>query len=176
MTKTLRITDLPSTAPTSFAFVPNAEELSEIARALGILSVKKLRLEGEITPQGQDDWHLHAKLGATVSQACVATLEPVTTRIDEALSRTYLANWTEPEEAELELDDGDDSDPLPDLLDLTELAREALALALPLNPRSPSADQIDTVYGPEGTDAMTDEAAKPFAGLADLKKKLEGEA
>jgi len=45
---------------------------------------------------------------------------------------------------------------------------EALALALPLYPRAPDADLGEAVFTTPGQAPMTHEAAKPFAGLADL--------
>ncbi len=173
MTDILRIADLPTGNPTSFLWTPDRAQMNNIAKALDLLALRKMRLEGEIRPQGTSDWTLEAKLGATVVQPCVVTLDPVTTRIEEPFTRIYVANWSAPEDSEVELEDGEDSEPVPELLDLAALAHEALALALPLNPRSPQADEIETNFGPEGVAPLSDETVKPFAGLADLKKKLE---
>lgn len=173
MTKTLRISDLPTNDVTEFGWTPSRREMDEIAKRLDLLGLRKMRLEGTLSPQGSTDWKLHAKLGATVVQPCVVTLEPVTTRIDAVIRRIYISNWVEPEDSELELEAGEDSDPLPDLIDLAELGAEALSLELPLNPRSPEAAKVGTNFGPDGVEPLTNETSKPFAGLADLKKKLE---
>lgn len=173
MTESLRIDDLTTKGPTPFEWVPDRARMDEIAAALDLLALRKMRLTGDIRPSGSSDWVLTAKLGATVFQPCVVTLDPVTTRIEEPVSRTYVADWVEPEDSEIELEEGEDSDPLPAILHLSELAQEALALALPLNPRGPEADKVSTSFAPEGVAPLTDETVKPFAGLADLKKKLE---
>ena len=173
MTTTLTIADLPNTGPTPFAWVATRPEMDEIAQALDLVGLRKMRLEGEIRPSGNSDWTLTAGLGATVVQPCVVTLEPVTTRIDEAITRSYLAHWSEPEDAEVELESGEDSEALPDILDLAALAQEALSLTLPVAPRSTGSENFEANFAPDGVDPLTDDSAKPFAGLADLKKKLE---
>ncbi len=78
------------------------------------------------------DWRLEAKLGATVVQPCVVTAEPVTTRIDDPVTRRYLAQMPEPQGDEVEMPEDDSAEPLPDVLDLSAVMAEALALALPL--------------------------------------------
>lgn len=173
MSKTLRIDTLNKNAPTAFQVEPDREELDEIARALDVSALRKMRFSGEIRPSGTSDWRLDAKLGATVVQPCVITLEPVTTRIDDPVTRHYSATWEAPEEGEFELDEGDDSDPIPETLDLLALAQEALALALPAYPRLPDAELETRNFAAAGVKPLTDEDAKPFASLADLKKKLE---
>jgi uncharacterized metal-binding protein YceD (DUF177 family) len=49
---------------------------------------------------------------------------------------------------------------------------EALSLALPDFPRADGAELGSQVYAADGVAPMTDEDAKPFAGLASLKAKL----
>ena len=67
----------------------------------------------------------------------------------------------------------DTAEPLPEVIDLTEVTREALALALPLYPRAPGAELGEAVFAAPGTAPIRDEDLKPFAGLAALKAKLE---
>ena len=52
---------------------------------------------------------------------------------------------------------------------------EALALALPDYPRGDEEVIGEQVFTEPGKEAMTDEDAKPFAGLAALRDKLTGE-
>lgn len=173
MAELLRIADLNPKRPVRFAIVPTPADLKQIATDLEIKALRKVRFEGTLTARGKRDWELEAKLGATVVQNCVVTLEPVTTRIDEPVYRRYLADFDEPSnDDETNLDDT--SEPLPATLDLTDVATEALALALPLFPRVDGAELPETVVTEPGREALTEETSKPFAGLADLKKKLEG--
>lgn len=174
MTEIVRMSELNPKRVHGFELKPQAEALQALAQALGITSVRKLRFKGTLSAQGQSDWKLDGHLGATVTQPCVVTLAPVTTRIEEPVQRLFLADWVEPEDAEVEMDGDDTSEPLPATLDLAAVAEEALALALPPYPRAQGAELGKMVVTEPGLAPMDDEAAKPFAGLADLKKKLEG--
>ena len=168
----LRIADLSSRTPTAFDVTPTAEARAALAEALGIRDIRKLRFSGEIAAVGRDDWRLTADLGASVVQDCVVTLEPVLTRLDEKVERLYVADFVEPEGSEVEMPEDDTVEPLPTAIDLTALMAEALALALPAFPRAPDADLGDAVFAAEGVAPMTDEDAKPFAGLGALRDQL----
>ena len=67
-------------------------------------------------------------LGATVTQACVVTLAPVITRIEETVTRRYLADMPEPEGEEVEMPEDDSAEPLPVIIDPGAVMIEALAL------------------------------------------------
>ena len=167
----LRLSELPRDRDTAFEIVPDAEARRRIAQELGIVAVRKLRLAGLLSPVDRQDWDLAADLGATAVQTCVATLAPVTTRIDEPVARSYSATVAVPPEGEIETPE-DDTEPLPETLDLEELAREALALALPVFPRAADAEPVAVAVAAPGTRAMTDEDARPFSGLKDLRNRL----
>lgn len=162
----LRVADLPAARPTPFRLEPDAEARAVIARDLGLVSLRKMRLEGEMRPTGAGDWTLDAHLGASAVQSCVVTLEPVTTRVEEPVRRVYAAHHAEPEAAEVEMPD-DEREPLPAAVDLLALASEALALALPEFPRAADAELGEAVFADPGVEPLTDEAARPFAGLRD---------
>lgn len=166
---------LPRSAPHEFSLRPDPEAATEIARGLGIEGARKLRLEGTLTPEGARDWRLDAELGATVVQSCVVTLAPVTTRIDQPLTRLYRAELPEPVEDEVEMPEDDRLEPLPATLDLMALLSEAIALAMPDYPRAEGADLGAAVFAAPGVIPMTDEDAKPLAGLAALRDKLKGD-
>ena len=168
----LRLADLATRRATAFTLEPSADERRAVAEALGIPGVKKLRFAGQLEPVGRHDWRLQADLGATVVQDCVVTLDPVSTRTDEIVTRSYLADLPEPEAGETEMPEDDTADPLPAVIDLVEVMIEALALALPLYPRAPGADLGDAVFAEPGVAPMTDEDAKPFAGLGSLREAL----
>ncbi|MEM7724369.1 MAG: YceD family protein [Pseudomonadota bacterium] len=180
--ETIPLARLSRATDTDFTLEPEAEARRTLAQDLGIDGIRKLRFQGRLIPEGARDWRLEGDLGATVVQPCVVTLDPVTTRIDQPVTRRYLADLELPHgvagqadpdgEAEFEMPEDDSVDPLPATLDLAAVMAEALALALPLYPRAPGVEAADTVFAAPGVTPMTDDDAKPLAGLAALKDKL----
>lgn len=171
--RVLRLAERPHNATEEIDWSPDAEARAEIARALDVPEVRKLRLTGTLSPEGKRDWRLDATLGATVVQACVVTLAPVTTRIDESLTRRFLARMPDPGPGEVEMPEDTDVEPLPETIDLGALAVEALELALPPYPRADGAEAGEMVFAEPGTTPMTDEDVRPFAGLAGLRDSLK---
>mgnify|MGYP001096596192 CR=1 FL=1 len=169
----VRLSDLPNRKPTPFEIVPSADEREAIATRLGIVGIRKLRFVGMLAPQGGHDWHLTADLGASVVQSCVVTLDPVTTRIDEAVTRTYLADMPEITGGETEMPEDDTTEALPETVDLAAVMVEALSLALPPYPRREGAALGEAVFTESGITPLRDEDTKPFAGLAGLRESLE---
>ena len=173
----LRLADLSERRPTAFLLEPDAEERARLAAELGLSALRKLRFDGELRPRGKRDWDLAGRLGATVVQPCVVTLEPVTTRIEEAVARSFVADLPAPPPgAEVEMPEDDTVEPLPDTLDLGRVMTEALVLALPLYPRSEGAGLDEAIYTEPGKTAMSDEATKPFAALSRLRDRLDGDS
>lgn len=169
----MRLSGLATRKPTPFELVPTADERRAIADVLGIVGIKKLRFFGQLAPQDRKDWTLNAQLGATVVQACVVTLDPVTTRIDEDLQRSYVADIPEIEASEIEMLVDETIEDLPEMLDIAQVMIEALSLALPIYPRVEGADLQKAVFTEPGAAPMTDDDAKPFAGLGALRESLE---
>jgi uncharacterized metal-binding protein YceD (DUF177 family) len=170
----IRLGELPTNRPTPFRIEPDAAETADMARALGLSALRKVRLEGELRPQGKAGWDLSARLGATVVQPCVVTLEPVTTRIEERVERRFRADLPEPAPgAEVEMPEDETLEPLPDTLDLFRVLTEALALAVPEYPRAEGAALAETAFTEPGQPPLTDDAVRPFAGLAGLRDKLD---
>lgn len=169
----LRFADLRNRRDTTFEIAPDAGGRDAVAEALGIPGVKKLRFEGRIAPLGKSDWSLEARLGATVVQQCVVTLAPVTTRIDEAVRRSYLSEMPDFGTGEVEMPEDDSAELLPTEIDLGEVMIEALSLALPPFPRADGASLGEAVYTEPGARPMTDDEVKPFSGLAGLRDALE---
>lgn len=171
-----RVSALSPRRPRPFEIVPDAAALRAVADDLGLQALRKLRFAGEISAEGEADWRLDAHLGATVTQACVVTLEPVTTRIEEDVTRRFLRDWPPPEERqgdEVEMPEDETIDPLGSEIDLWAVMTEALALALPAYPRAERAELAQRAAAPPGAEPIADADLKPFAGLAALKKKLE---
>jgi uncharacterized metal-binding protein YceD (DUF177 family) len=163
-----RAADLP------FVLTPGPEARTALARAFDLQALRKLRFAGRLCPQGKRDWLLEADFGATVVQPCVVTAEPVTTRIDEAVTRRFLAQMPEPAAEEAEIPEDDSIEPLPEVLDLWQVMAEALALAVPLYPRLPGAELAAARFAAPGVVPLDDEGIKPLAGLAALRDRLSG--
>ncbi|MCB2136207.1 MAG: DUF177 domain-containing protein [Rhodobacteraceae bacterium] len=166
-----RLADLPGRKPTRFDLRPDDAARAGLAEALGILSLDAARFRGTLSPKGRSDWLLEADLTATVTQPCVVTLAPVTSRIEEETARHYVADYTEPEADEVEIPEDDSIEALPATIDIGAVMLEALTLALPLYPRAENAEIGQAQFAAPGQTPMTDEALRPFAGLADILKK-----
>ena len=176
-TTLFRVADLPQNGETAFLIAPEADALAEIAAELGLEALRKLRFEGHIRSDGRRDWRLEGHLGATVVQPCVVTLRPVTTRIEEDVTRRFLAHL--PEEAsdadEIEMPEDETIEKLGPEIDARAVMLEALALALPLYPRADGAELEGANFTEPGKEALKDEDLRPFAGLKALRDKLEGD-
>lgn len=171
----LRVAALRQTGETPFLLEPDAAERAQLAQHLGILGLRKLRFAGRLSPSGQRGWQLDATLGATAQQACIVTLEPVTTRIDTDVARRFLpADRLDRPEAgsETEMPEDDTIEPLGEVIDLAAIMAEALALALPAYPRKDGVELGAAQFAEDGVTPITDEEVKPFAGLAGLREKM----
>ncbi|MGJ8605278.1 MAG: YceD family protein [Marivita sp.] len=171
-----RVNDLPTWAPTSFDLQPDAAARAAISDEVTVLALKKLRFEGEIAPYGARGWTLTGKLGATVVQPCVVTLDPVTTRLDEVVERVFLPAEMIEEDApgaETEIPEDISTEPLGTIISAYEVMIESLLLALPLYPRAGDAELGSATFAEDGITPLKDEDTKPFAGLAGLRDQLD---
>lgn len=141
---------------------------------LDILGLDKVRVTGELIPERRSDWRLKAKLGATVTQACVVTLAPVKTRLDVPITRLFTIHYEEPDpDTETEMPEDVNIDPLGETIDLAAVAIEEISLAMPDYPRAQDVADVSVSSAPEGIDPLTDEDLKPFAALKALKEKMQ---
>ncbi len=170
----LRVASLSQTGPNPFSLRPDATALAAIAEAMGLTGLRKLSFEGGLQPLGDRDWQLKGRLGATVVQPCVVTLEPVLTRIDTDVVRTFLRDYTDVDAPEAEMPEDDSVEPLGVWIDPAVVMEEELALALPEYPRKGEAESTTVRVTEPGKMPMTDEQARPFAGLAAFKDQLKG--
>ena len=157
-----------------FALKPDAEARRRIAEDLGLSALRKLSFRGRIAPDEGEGWRLEGMLGATIVQPCVITLEPVTTRIDEAVQRRYRRSLPEPEAgSETPIPEDDTLEKLAgDSIDPGAVMLEALALAIPPFPRREGAELGSRRFAAPGTAPMSDEEARPFAALGALRERL----
>ncbi len=171
----LRVAELPLRRPTRFHLRPDAGARRRIADDLGLNALRKLDFAGEVVPEGRRDWRLEGRLGATVVQSCVITVEPVTTRIEIEVTRRFLHDLPEPTESEVEMPEDDTVEKLGAVIDPGMVMNEALALALPDYPRKPGAELPQADFAPPGADSLDDSRPNPFAALAALKKSPDAE-
>lgn len=171
----LRVSGLSQNAATPFELRPSKARLAELVTELDLLGLRKLSFVGEISALGAADWQLDATLGATVVQPCAVTVEPVTTRIDVPVRRIYQKDFIEVDAPEAEIPEDDAVEALSQWIDPAEVMIEALVLNLPLYPRAPDAQLGAFNVSEPGVQPMTDEDARPFAGLAALKDQLKGD-
>ncbi len=156
----------------SFDESPSEGEAEAIRQTLGLRGLRKMRFAGALSPLGKRGWLVEGQLGASITQECVVTLEPVKTRIDSEVSIRFLPEaMIEDDTPEDVLED--DVEPLGEIIDLGHVAVEALSLAMPDYPRVDTTEVVRITAEPEGAAPIKDEETKAFAGLAALRDKLE---
>lgn len=150
---------------------PTEAEAEAIRQSLGLRGMRKMRFQGELSPIGKRGWLVEGTVGASITQECVVTLEPVKTRIDAEVKLRFLPeSMIEDDTPEDVLED--DVEALGSIIDLGHVAVEALSLAMPDYPRSETTAPTRVTAEPEGAAPILDEETKAFAGLAALKEKL----
>lgn len=169
----VRLSNLAQRRAHPFMRQPDAGQLVALAETLDLIDLRKVRFEGALHPVGRQDWDLTGRMGATVVQPCVATLAPVTTRIEERVERRYRADLPDLEDAtEIEMPADDTLEPLPDAIDLDAIMAEALALALPAYPRATATGPVQAQVTEPGATPLTDADTRPFAALAGVRGRL----
>ncbi|MCZ6448822.1 MAG: DUF177 domain-containing protein [Alphaproteobacteria bacterium] len=152
------------------------EERAALAARFGLLSLDHLSAKGRLHVfDGGRSARLEASIAADVVQACVVTLEPVASHIEDRLAVSYTRRQTAGAEggAAREVwvvhDGEEEPEPLTDTgIDLGEAVAECLGLALPPYPRAADADSALASLG----DAIDDKERKsPFAALEKLNRK-----
>lgn len=172
----IRLKDMTKAQTVSFDIAFTFSEMDSVATILSANAVHKMHLQGTLKPKDTQDWMLEAKIGATVIQDCVVTLDPVKTRIDSTITRLYSANHSFHDAASVsEMNPDEWIDPLCDEINLMDIAIETLALKLPDYPKKPNAVLDQSVFAAPGIPPMTNEDVKPFASLSELRDKLSKE-
>lgn len=165
----MRVSQLNPRQPNRIDLSPDEGARQRIAAELGLTAPPEVRLAATITAAPNDAWLLEGRITARVQQACVVTLAPVRTDIDEPVRRLYSPHATTPEGDEVEMPD-DEIEPLGQTIDAGEVLVEALALALPPYPRAEGAELPEAGIDPDDED---DSTRRPFQGLADLLRRKD---
>lgn len=152
-------------------------ELTGLAKLWNVLDVKSLKADLQIARWKKDGVRIKGRVEAAIEQACVVTLEPVVSQIDETFEQVFvpegskLARLVLSDTAEMVLDpEGPD---LPetftgDTIDAGEVVAEVVALAIDPYPRKASVEFSAHIE----SDGSTDERKpSPFAVLKDWKKQ-----
>ena len=169
--------DLPWSVPVVAAEVPDSGRHVElepdeatrqsIAKVADVVALPTLKAAFDLTRHGAEGLRVEGRVLATVVQNCVVTLEPIESKIDEAVDLVFRPEPGEqPGSADGEVHALESRDPPETLVggavDLGSLATEFLILGIDPYPR-----KQDAVFAapPAG-----DPASHPFAALAALKK------
>ncbi|MEZ5819153.1 MAG: DUF177 domain-containing protein [Hyphomicrobiaceae bacterium] len=143
----------------------DADERAALAAALGVLAVEAAGVVATARPKGAGRILLDGRATATIRQACVVTLEPVTQELDEPFSVAFwppdqIVPETRPE---VEIGEADDPEPLELAgVPLGRIAYETIAAAVDLYPRAEGAS-LELSIEPESA------RESPFAILRKLK-------
>jgi uncharacterized metal-binding protein YceD (DUF177 family) len=151
----------------AFDETASADERAALTMRLVLIGLPRLRVAGTIAPDGTGHgFVVDAVLEADLVQRCVVSLEPVSARVRERLERRYVLGEVGEAEVDVEVDlDAEEPEPLlGPLLDLGEMAVEALALAMDPYPRAPGADEIVQRYAPGEA-----EDGRPFDRLRQMR-------
>lgn len=158
------VRDLARRQDYRFALSLGVQDIEQACQTLNVLSLKNTRFRGRIFATGGANWTLTAQLNAHITQACIITLQPVTTHIQESVTRVYSADWNKyTNGTDIEIPPDDTLEPLTDKIDIAAVFLESLALSLPLYPRAKGANFGSRVYTETGTVKAADR--HPFAGL-----------
>lgn len=169
---------LVAQAGTQLTGEADAEECAALAARFNVPAVRSLRFAFQAQPTGAGGWRIIGAVEAGLIQTCVVTVEPVDTDVAEPVERRFVPRDQLPPvppgaERELDAATADGPDGYDDSIDLGEIAAEAVALAIDPYPRHPDADFANLIASPAGAEPLTDEAARPFAGLAALRGRQQ---
>jgi uncharacterized metal-binding protein YceD (DUF177 family) len=145
-----------------------ADELVELARTLDIPSFESLAVNYEIKPLPRGRFRFSGEIKASLTQACIVTLDPVPAELTESFSVELLPEEeleVDNSEAEQEILSTPDLEPIADgRIEAGAIIYELISAALEPYPRKEGAefDWID----PKAAEAASD---NPFAVLKKLK-------
>ncbi len=156
---------------------PSAPERTAIAAWLGAESVERLEASIRLTRLADERYRYAARFSADVIQACVVTLEPLSSHLEGEVERDFQVMRALPRRLRAEIHDSgppDDGEEGPEILetpiiDLAAPVLEELSLSLDPYPRAPG-----VAFEPPKDDAGA--SSSPFAVLAKLKERQTDKA
>lgn len=159
-------------AKVSIAQEADEQECAALAERFGVLGVKAFSLKASLVSEA-GGVSVSGVTSARLVQRCVITLEPIETRLEEAFARRFLPESRIDDSPEFDPEGEDPPEPLMDEIDVGEIAAEAAALAIDPYPRAEGALVERLSATPAGSTPLDDDSVKPFAGLAELKKRMQ---
>ena len=165
------------------AFAATGEQRRAMADALDLVACTRLAVTASIKARAGGRYFLVGRIEAAIEQACVATLEPIHTHLDEEL----VAEFSPEEDIAQTLPSEPDFDPegadepfaiVAGEIDVGRAVYEHLALSVDPFPRREGAGAITIEKGPSGPVQIRDadvsggldpDKPNPFAALAKLK-------
>ena len=151
--------------------VATDKERADLAARFGLLCLDSLSASFTLKRVRKDLVRVKGHVRAELAQACVVTLDPVPSKIDERFEVDFLEG-AQPAVTDLELDAeaAEAPEPAPDgWIDLGELAAEQLGLALDPYPRKPGAEVPAEWKAEPIAEPAAEERPNPFATLEKLK-------
>jgi uncharacterized metal-binding protein YceD (DUF177 family) len=157
----------------------NEGERAALATRFDLLSLDRLSATLNLHREGET-FMVHGRFSGAVTQACIASGDPVPAQIDEAMDVRFI---TDPEvapnsELEVAIDECDTMFHDGRVIDLGEAVAQSLALALDPFPRSAKADALLKAAGvkaeeeAEAQALLAKDETNPFAALAGLRDKM----
>ena len=164
-----------SANPLSVQLAADAREMQGLARLWKVEEVTALSADLQILRWKKDGIRIRGTVEADIVQACIVTLEPVGSHIEEEIDQIFMPDGSKlariaTENGEMVVDpDGPD---LPELfsgdsIDVGTVVAEFAALAIDPYPRKPDADFRDHIED----DGSADTRPSAFSALKDWKKE-----
>lgn len=156
---------------------PNEVESMELANEAGIVSVEWCLCELEFRRWRRDGVAVTGTVKANITQECVVTLEPIQTKIDEQIDRTFLPDGSKllrprlSSDGEMIVDFEGKDEPemfLGETLDAWEIAMEHFILGIDLFARKPGAEFVISSDTEKDSEIDQSEEKSPFAALKGL--------
>jgi uncharacterized metal-binding protein YceD (DUF177 family) len=141
-----------------------AEERAALAEALDLLTLDSLTATVTVRPWRTDGVVVSGTVRGALTQACVVTLEPVASVVEEEFVRRLHPDAAENPDVEVDPEADDPPERLEgDTVDVGAIVLEHFALGIDPYPRAPGA-----VWESE----EAEEEPSPFAALAALKDRM----
>ena len=145
--------------------IASEAECVALAKRFGLIAIDRLHARLDLRSDGNDPIAT-GRILADVTQACIATGEPVAQTIDAPMAIRFVdLSVIDTEDLELEPSDHDEMEHDGYAVDLGEAAAQTLALALDPYPRSPAAA---AALKAAGVIEEKDLVSGAFAGLKGL--------
>ncbi len=147
--------------------VADDAERRALAARFGLIALESLAADVRLRRHGKGPLvEVSGRWSAEVVQACVVSLEPVRSKLEESFTSFYSSELETSEEILIDIDADDPPEPIgPEGIDIGEAVAQQLALALDPYPR------LTGVQLPGGLDE-SEPAAGPFAALEVLKREV----